>query len=90
MATHRPSPPRGMSPTPIRTPVRPQTNVKPAQVVDLTRSGPSGPASGPSPVNQAKSRYPALLVHPKPGDGKVHIFQEGLENVKNIPFFGRY
>ena len=70
MATHRPSPPRGMSPTPIRTQVRPQTNVKPAQVVDLTRSGPSGPASGgPSPVNQAKSRYPALLVHPKPQDG---------------------
>ena len=90
MGTHRPSPPRGMSPTPIRTQVRPQTNVKPAQVVDLTRSGPTGPASGPSTVNQAKSRYPALLVHPKPGDGKVHIFQEGLENVKNIPFFGRY
>ena len=74
MGTHRPSPPRGMSPTPIRTQVRPQTNVKPAQVVDLTRSGPSGPTSGPSTVNQAKSRYPALLVHPKPQDGKVHIF----------------
>ena len=72
MGTHRPSPPRGMSPTPIRTQVRPQTNVKPAQVVDLTRSGPSGP-TGPSTVNQAKSRYPALLVHPKPQDGKVHI-----------------
>jgi hypothetical protein len=76
MGTHRPSPPRGMSPTPIRTQVRPQTNVKPAQVVDLTRSGPTGPASGPSTVNQAKSRYPALLVHPKPQDGKVHIFRK--------------
>ena len=50
--------------------VRP-TAVKPAQVVDLTQSGPSS-GSGANPINQAKSKYPALLVHPKPQDGQLN------------------
>ena len=41
---NRPSPPRGMSPSPVRPPaVRQQASVKPAQVVDLTRLVIQGP-----------------------------------------------
>jgi len=84
-APNRPSPPRGMSPSPVRPQAaRPQTSVKPAQVVDLTRSGPSGP-SGATPVNQAKSKYPALLVHPKPQDGQNNFRRSELDQkVKSL------
>jgi len=82
---NRPSPPRGMSPSPVRAPaVRQQASVKPAQVVDLTRSGPSGPP-GATPVNQAKSKYPALLVHPKPQDGQNNFRRSELDQkVKSL------
>ena len=74
---------RGPSPT-VASAVRPPTAVKPAQVVDLTQSGPSS-GSGASPINQAKSKYPALLVHPKPQDGQLnHRRSELDQKVKSL------
>ena len=48
------------------------------------RSGPSG-APGATPVNQAKSKYPALLVHPKPQDGQNNFRRSELDQkVKSL------
>ena len=68
---------RGMRPVvPQGPPIRPvPAPVKPAQVVDLTRSGPSQPAttSGPGTASSAKNKYPSLMVHPKPQEAQANF-----------------
>lgn len=68
-------------PIPIRTPASPV--VRPAQVVDLTRAS-SGSSNGQ--VNaQTKSKYPALLVHPKPQDAQMNFRRPELDQkVKSL------
>ena len=64
-------------------------NVKPAQVVDLTRT--SSTPSTPTVPNQgstnahAKSKYPALMVQPKPHDGQATLRRSDLDQkVKSL------
>ena len=66
---------------------KPTPSVKPAQVVDLTRSSSSSTpssASGASHAN-AKSKFPALMVQPKPHDGQANLRRSDLDQkVKSL------
>ena len=68
---------------------KPQSSVKPAQVVDLTRtsSTPTSPAvpNQGSTLAHAKSKYPALMVQPKPHDGQASLRRSDLDQkVKSL------
>ena len=65
------------------------TPVKPAQVVDLTRSTGGSPSTvgntTGSNMGPAKSRFPALMVHPKPQDVQNNLRRPELDQkVKSL------
>ena len=65
------------------------TPVKPAQVVDLTRSTGGSPSTvgntAGSNMGPAKSRFPALMVHPKPQDVQNNLRRPELDQkVKSL------
>ena len=70
-------------PTPT-APAQIRPAVKPAQVVDLTRTQPTPtPTSGPT--GSAKSKFPSLLVHPKPSDAQMNFRRPELDQkVKSL------
>ena len=73
-------------PTPSIAP-KPTPSVKPAQVVDLTRSSPSSTPSSASGASlaSAKSKFPALMVQPKPHDGQANLRRSDLDQkVKSL------
>jgi hypothetical protein len=77
-----PAPPR---PHPVSTAVRLQSSVKPAQVVDLTRSSTAAVGASNAIANQTKSKFPALMVHPKPQDSTANQRRPELDQkVKSL------
>ena len=64
----------------------PVASVKPAQVVDLTRStAPQVSTPQSASVTQAKSKFPALMVHPKPQEGQPSLRRAELDQkVKSL------